>query len=182
MAFAAPLMMIATAIGAGVTAYGQYQQGQATAARMGTEAQNNARLAGIALGNAQYDIASGEVKAQQAGLVGRAASGRIATFAGARNVAGGSVSAAESSQAAITAENEAIQRADAAHAAYGEQIQASERTAQASGDIFAGRTAVMAGDIGALGSIASGAGSVAGKWYDVSKTNMPLSLDSRNYV
>jgi hypothetical protein len=170
MAFAAPLMLIATAIGAGVTAYGQYQQGQATARRMGAEADVNTKLAGIALGNAQYDIASGEVKAQQAGLVGRAASGRIAAFGGARNISGRSLTDVQGSQAAITAENEAIQRADAAHAAYGEQVQAAEKTTAAGADIVAGRTAIAAGDVSALGSIASGAGSVAGKWYDISAT------------
>jgi hypothetical protein len=170
MAFAAPLMMIATAVGAAATAYGQYQQGQATAARMGAEADVNRKLAGVALTNAQYDIASGEVKAQQAGLVGRAASGRQLVRPAAGNIAGRSVADVQASQAAITAENEAIQRADAAHAAYGEQIQGAERTTAAGADIVAGRTAIAAGDVSALGSIAGGGTAVAKQWYDVAST------------
>ena len=170
MAFAPELALIATAIGTGVTMYGQYQQGQATAARNMANAANNQALAAVAMKNAQYDIASGEVKAQQAGLVSRAALGRIGAFAGARNIAGASLEDTKKSQLAIGTENQAIQRADAAHAAYGEDIQAAERTAQASGDIFAARTATSAADIAMLGSFASGVGSVAGKWYDISAT------------
>jgi hypothetical protein len=162
--------MVATAAGAGIQAYGSYQGGQAQSKYYQYQAGVNNALAGVAQQNANWDFASGEVKAQQAGLVSRAAAGRETVSAGARNIGmGGSTAQVLASQHAIGAENQAVLRADAAHAAYGEEVQAAERTATAGADVFAGRTAIAAGDIGALGSIASGVGSVAGKWYTASQ-------------
>ena len=163
------LMMIATAVGAGVQAYGQYQAGQAQARQYGFQADVNQKLAQIAATNANYDIAAGGVKQVQAGLAGRAQAGRFAVSSGARNIAGGSTGAVTSSIHSLSMENQKIIAADAAHAAYGESVQAAEKTATAGAMTTAAGTAVTAGDI--VGSIVSGVGSVAGKWYDISSVS-----------
>ena len=168
MAFAAPLALIATAVGGGISAYGAYASGQAKSAMARYQQGSDLAMAKVAADNAQYDIASGGIKALQAGLVGRAAMGRLGARAGAGNVAGKSVADLQRSQSAITMEKERIQIADAAHADYGEQVQAARFTAEAGAKGVEAQTDIAAGELGALGSIASTAGSVAGKWYDLS--------------
>lgn len=162
------MMMVTTMVGAGISAYGQYSSGQAQSAMYKYQAGVNQQLAAVATQNANWDIVSGEVKAEQAGLQSAATLGRYRASAGAHGVLASPD--VVRSQIAIGAENQAVARADAAHAAYGEQVQAAEKTATAGADIVAAGTARTAGEIGAVGSIVSGAGSVAEKWYTASQT------------
>ena len=162
-------MLAATVAGTGIQAFGQYQAGQATAAGFRYQADVNQKLAQIATQNANYDIAAGGIKAQQAGLVSGAAAGRIQAEAGAHNLAPtvGSTARTYMSQLAIGQENERILTADAAHAAYGEQVQAAEKIAGAGADVVAARTTTQAIVPEVAGTIATGAGSVASKWYQM---------------
>lgn len=175
--------MMTTVASAAATGVSQYQAAQAKTTQYGYEADVNRKLASIAATNANYDIVSGAVKAQQAGLVSRAALGRANVRAGAANIGTttGSPAAIRSSQIAVGVENQQIQRADAAHAAYGESVQAAEKTAAAGADVAGISNIQAALPIQEAGTVASAAGSVAGKWYQVSQltpsgTSAPLDL------
>lgn len=170
----------ATAIGTGISVYGAERKGkadQAQALYQAQQAQYQAAIADmnrkIALQNADYDIAAGETKAQQSGMQTRAQIGeaKVTQAASGLDVNTGSAVDVRESIADIGAENTGIVRANAARAAYGEQVNAANATAQstlytnaASGDIVAGNNAREAGDIGALSSLIGGAASVATKW------------------
>lgn len=163
--------MGATIAGGGIKAFGDISGAQASSRMYQYQAGVANALAKVATTNANWDIASGETKAQAAGLAGRATVGRETVRGGAGNVSlgpGSSTAAVVSSARSIAGENEAVLRADAAHAAYGEQIQSAAKTAEAGADIVSGKNAITAGYIGAAGDIVSSVGqatSVASKWY-----------------
>jgi len=172
----AMLMSIgATVIGSGIKAYGDWYGGQFQKAMYNYQAGVQRAMAGIADKMAQWDISAGAIKQQQADLVARAAIGREAVHFAAGNIGGRTPMDVRGSQEALALENRRIIGADAAHAAYGEEVKAAGYTAQAGVDVVAGQQAAYAGDISAIGSIVSGAGSVAGKWYDVSSLQGPTT-------
>jgi hypothetical protein len=75
-----------------------------------------------------------------------------------------------SSETAITQQNEAITRANAAKRAYGFNVAAAEDTAQAGAYKVAASTSEEAGELGAVSSIIGGAGSVSSKWLQASQS------------
>ena len=115
--------------------------------------------AGIAKINAQYIRQAGEVEAQQSGMRTRAEIGQTKAIEGASNldVNKGSAPLVRTSEAKIGQENMAIIRSNAAHRAFGQDVQASI-------DVSAGKNAVVAGEIGAASSILGAASSVSSKW------------------
>jgi hypothetical protein len=165
-------MMIATAAGAGIQAYGAYQSGQAQKAYYNYQAGVQQQLATIANLKANRDIMAGEQEAQKYGIQTAQIMGGTTARAGAGNVATGTGSTAlvRSAQLGAGQEEQATARQTAGERAYGEQVEAAAKVAGAGAERVAGAQAVTAGDIGAIGSIVGGIGSVAGKWYDVAKT------------
>jgi|SRR5215472_2021418 len=165
-------MLIATAVGGGIQAYGSYSGGQAQKAYYNYQAQVQRNLAQVAALKANRDIMAGEVEAQKYGIKTAQVMGGTTASAGARDVAVGTGSTAQvlQSQRAAGLEEQQIARQTAAERAYGERIEASAKTASAGAMDVAGARAATAGEIGAAGTIASTAGSVAGRWYDISRT------------
>ena len=155
-------------VGAGVKAFGSMYGGKAQKQMYDYQAATLQAQAAAATQVAnKLDIPAGEVRAQQAGMVGRAAVGRTLVRAGAGNVSTtmGSTAGVVRSQEAIAMQNEGIERANAARAAYGEEFRAAQMTSQAGVDIFAGKTAQTASYIDMASSIVGGASGVADKWY-----------------
>lgn len=152
MAFLPVIAMAATAIGAGVTAFGQYQQGQAASAMARYQQ-------AVALQNADYERRIGETRAMESGMQAQERLGMIRAAAGGGgldpNV--GSPQQIYESQRSVAQFGEGIIRADAARKAYALSTQA---------DIygFSAKESAIAGDISAAGTIASGIGKVASMW------------------
>ncbi len=164
---AAPLAMVATAIGAGVQAYGHEELGKYQKGMYDYQAGVNTALAGAASTQAILARQSGEVEAQKAGMISAATKGKILAEAGASNIdpTTGSRAQVLRSQQAIGLENQALARSRAGQVAYGEDVQAASLTAQAGAEKVAGQQAVVAGDIGATASIVGGVASVSDEWY-----------------
>jgi hypothetical protein len=163
--------MAATAIGGGVSAFGAYQGGQAQKAYYDYQAAIARQQSQIATLKAGRDIMAGEQEAQKYGIQTAQTRGGFLASGGARNVqlAGGATQQVGLSQLAAGQEEQAAARQTAAERAYGEQVEAAAKTASAGALGMAGQQAAIAGDVGAAGTAISTVGSVAGKWYDVSK-------------
>jgi len=165
-------LLIATAVGGGIQAYGGYAGGQAQKAYYNYQSQVQRNLAQIATLKAGRDIMAGEQEAQRYGIQTAQIMGGTTASAGARNVAVNTGSTAQvlQSQRATGLEEQATARQTAAERAYGEEVEASAKTASAGALTMAGSQAATAGDISAAGTLVSTVGSVAGKWYDISRT------------
>lgn len=150
----------------GGNAQAQMYQYQAGIAQMNSQ---------IAKQNADYAIAAGEVSAQQSGMKTAQQIGQTVAQQGAGGLAVGSGSNARvvESEREVGQEDQALVRANAAKTAYGYEVTAAQDTAQ--GQLFqsAASNAKTAGDISALGSLISGAGSVSSKWLQASQMGVP---------
>jgi hypothetical protein len=144
--------MAATAAGGGISAFGKYQEGQATAEMY------KYRQA-VAQQNAMYEQAAGDVAAQRSGMKTRYEIGetKVAQGAGNIDVMRGSAADVRTSEHDVGVQEQGITRANYLRRAYGLQEEAKL-------DVFAGKEAKIAGDIGAAGSLVSAAGSVSDKW------------------
>ena len=164
-------MIAATVIGGGIQAYGAYSGGQAQKAYYQFQAGIAQQQAEIARLKATRDFSAGELEAQKYGIKTAQALGGTIAKAGAGNIGPttGSTAAVYMSQRAAGLTEQATARQTAAERAYGENIEAAAKVASAGAMDVAGRQAAIAGDISAAGSVVSTVGSVAGKWYDVSK-------------
>lgn len=151
-------------LGASTSASGAEYAAQAEATKARYQAGVAAVNATIAKQNAQYDLASGEVQAEESGMrTAQQIGGAKAAF-GASNVAGASKDNVIKSQIEIGTENQGIIRADAAKRAYGQEVTAAEDVSQGQLYGLEEQTALTAGDISATSSLISGFGSVASKW------------------
>src|SRR3990167_3691754 len=157
-----------TAIGSGVSAFGQAQAGSASKSMLGYRAAVADVNRQIAEQNADYSLNVGEAKAQQAGMEGRFKVGGTIARAGASGIdinTGSKARVIESVQE-IATHNRAVIRSDAAKRAYDHRLAASEASQQGAIYKMAGENAESAGKIGAFGSLLGTASSVAGKWSD----------------
>lgn len=151
-----PLMaaaMVATAVSASASAYGQYRQGQASAGI----ARNNATMAGYAAQDAQYQ---GEMRAQAAQRQAAQVQGATRARLAANGVDLGVGTAAD-----LQAQNDFFGEQNASNARYDAARQAWSDRAQQSNFTFQSHEDVMNGNLGAAGTAIGGAGQVAGKWY-----------------
>jgi hypothetical protein len=153
-------------IGAGISAYGAYEQGQATSAAEAYQAQVAANNAVIAEQNARLDIQAGETAATNQGLKTRAQVGTEKAGQGA-----GGIDPNTGSAVAVRAGTEEIGyldsmtiRSNAAKSAYGQLVTATSDTAQSRLASAESSQAATAGDIGAAGSLLSGIGTVGGRY------------------
>lgn len=155
-----------TAIGAGVSAYGAYQGGQAQKQMYDYKAAVAQVNQQIAKQNADYALHAGEVEAQQAGMKLRSEIGQIRAGQGASglDIASGSAPLVRDSATRVGQENIAIIRSNAAKRAYGYEVEAMEHGAESTLDTVAGANAKTAGTISAIGSLLGGASSVSSKW------------------
>jgi multidrug resistance efflux pump len=156
----------ATALGGVVGAVGSIFGGSAQSSAYNYQAQIAAMNAQIAKQNANYDLAVGEVQAQQQGMKTRAQIGATRAQQGASglDVNSGTNVNVRSSEAEIGAEDQALIRNKAAYTAYGQEVTAAQDTAQAQLDQMSASNAQTAGMLGAATSILGAGGSFASQW------------------
>lgn len=156
----------ATAAGGAISAFGAYEQGQSQSQMYGYQAQVAQINSKIALQNADYARMQGEQQSVIEGRKGAQQLGAIRAAQGASglSVGGGSNAQVQASQKSTTALDLDQIRSNAAKTAYNFDVQSTEDINQAGLYSAASKNAATAGDIGALGSIIGGAGSVSSKW------------------
>ena len=154
------------AIGAGVSALGSYESGQATAAAAAYQAQVAANNAKVAQENASFESAAGETASVNKGLQTRATVGKEKAYTAASgvDVNTGSAPAVRAGTEEMGLLDQLTIRSNAAKSAWAQQVQATSDTAQSQLYKFEGEQAKTAGDIGAAGSLLSGASTVGGNY------------------
>lgn len=192
----AALPLIATVaggVGAGVSAYGAYESGQANKSAAAYQAEVAANNAKIAQQNATWDIQAGEVAADNQGLRTRGAVGAEKAGQGAAGVSVNSGTAPDVRAAteALGMQDAMTIRSNAARAAYGAEVQATSDTAQSQLDTMQSRQAGIAGDLSAGGSLLQGISTVGGRyaaWQNSAgpgssgnNAGMPLNIDPFAY-
>jgi hypothetical protein len=152
--------------GTGLSAFCKYESGQATQATMAYQAQVAQNNAIIAKQNARWDMQAGEAAASAQGLKTRAQVGSTVAKTAAGGVATGVGSAADTvaGEREVGLINAMTIRSNASREAYGQEVQATSDTAQAQLDTMEGSQAAEGGDLGAIGSLLSGA-STTGKFF-----------------
>jgi hypothetical protein len=174
MADPVTLAMGATAVGAGVGAFGSWYGGQASKNMYQYQSAVSQINKQISDQNAKYAIAAGETRAQESGMKTRAEIGTTRAIQGASglDVNRGSAVEVRASEADIGTQSAAVIRSNAAREAYGYKVQGFQYGAQSKIDIMAGKNAAFAGNIGAVSSILGGASSVSSKWLQGSQAGM----------
>jgi hypothetical protein len=166
MAIAAPLALVAGGIGAGVSAYGQVEAGQATANAANYQAAVASNNAIIANQNADYAVAAGQAEAAMSSMKGAAQVGRIKTAQAASgvDVNTGSAVAVQAGQREVNKLDSETLLNNAELKAYGYRSQATGYTAQAGLESLEAEQAPLGADIGAAGGLLGSASSLGLKW------------------
>ena len=164
---------IMAGVGMGMSAAGAVTGAIGAAKQGAAQQQMHAYQAGVARineqiskQNAAWTRAAGEVSAQRAGMKGRTESGEIVASQSGRglDITSGSNRAVQESHQELVSHDLAMIRANAAHRAYGFDVQAMEHEAQATVHGMAGSQAKTAGVLGVASSLIGGASSLASKW------------------
>jgi hypothetical protein len=154
------------AVGAATTAYGSYESGQATAASDSYQAQVAENNATLAKQQSKLDIQSGEIAAVDQGLKTKATIGSQKAQQGASGIDVNSGSAAD--VRAGTSEMGMVDvstiRSNAAKKAYADEVTANSDTAQGQLDTMGASSAETGADIGAAGTLLSGASTVGSNY------------------
>ncbi len=168
----AAIGMGASALGAGVSAYGSLQKGAADKAMYNYQAGVAQLNQKIALQNASYAVQSGESAAYQSGLKTAFTRGQqvVDQSASGFDVGGGSAAGVRKSTTELGVYDQNLIRTNFAKKAYGFEVEAATKGAEAGADVIAGEQASKAGTIGAVSSILGGAGSVSSKWLQASSS------------
>lgn len=176
--FAAPIL---GSIGLGATAAGSIFGAASSVLGGFSKAGMYNYQAGVALANAQmekqnasYSLNTGELRTMESGMKTAAQVGQTTVRQAAGNIEVGTGSSADvvASERALGRLDQSIIQRDAARSAYGHFVQASLDTAQAGAYKSAASSAIVGGILGGLGSLASGAGSVASKWFEGGSTGL----------
>ena len=155
-----------SAVGAGINAFGAIQSGAAQSQMYQYQAGVAETNQKIALQNRDYALNAGETEAVRYGMgaAQRGAQLKTGMSTSGMDIGSGSKAAAQSSQQTVFEMDLGQIRNNAARKAYGNEVEAAQDTAQAGLYTRAASDAESAGGIKALGSLVSGAGSVADKW------------------
>ena len=166
--------MMGSAAGSGIGAIGSLMKGQAGSQMYGYQAGIAQLNSKIALQNRDYAVTIGETEAQKYGMQARSRMGAIRAGEGASgiDIGSGSKAKVQEGQQTVTGIDLAQIRNNAARKAYGFSVEATQDTAQAGLYTAAGKDAMTAGEIGALGSMVSGTTSVADKWLQGKSTGL----------
>lgn len=173
---AAPVLayaaIAATAISAGVSAYGSIQSGNAQAAAANYQAQVNNQNAQIAAQNATAATQAGNAQAEQEMMRNAAQQSRIRAEVGASglDVNSGSAADVQSGQGIIGNLDVLTIRNQAARQAYGYETQSTGFSNQAQLNTAQAGFDKTAGTIGGIGSILGGASSVGSQYLNYQKT------------
>ncbi len=162
----------ASALGGATSAYGSLQKGAADKAMYNYQAGVAQLNQKIALQNASYAQEAGGSAAYQSGLKTAAtvAQQKVDQSASGFDVAGGSATGVRQSTTALGVYDQNLIRTNFAKKAYGFEVEAATKGAEAGADVIAGQQAKKAGDIGAVASILGTAGSVSSKWLQASSS------------
>lgn len=178
MAFAAIPAVLAVA-GAGISAVGTIEQGQAAsnaASYQATVAQNNAIIANQ---NADYAVKAGEATAAATSMKGAATSAAIKTSQAANgiDVNSGSAAVVQASQREKNVLDTETVMNNAELQAYGYRAAATGYTANAGLDTLQATQAPIGADIAAGGNLLSAASSIGTKWGSPAQTTgAPLDI------
>lgn len=159
--------LAATVIGAGVSAYGAYAQGEAQKSMYDYQARVAQVNAQIAEQQANTEQMAGEVRAQKAGLAGefqREEDRAKMAAGGFLDPRSGSGKAVLESETEITQHDEAMTRYDSAQRAYALRVQGAQDTMQGNLDVAAGVGAQRAGTINTYASLLGGATSFGDRY------------------
>jgi len=160
-----PLLAVGL-VGAATSAYGTYASGQAqsaAAAYQAVVAQNNAN---VARENASMESAAGEAASTNEGLKTRATVGKAKAYAGTSGVDPntGSERTVRGGVEEMGMLDQLTTRSNFAKKAWAAEVQSTGDEAQAQLDQMQSKTAAIGGDIGAAGSLLSGASTVGGNY------------------
>lgn len=172
------ISLVSTVAGAGISAIGAIQQGQATAAADRYQAQVAANNAQIAQQNAAMATQKGEIQAQQQGLKNRAQMGAIVSGMAANDVDVNTGSAAKvRSSADLTGLSDVQQiRQNAAIENYGYRSQSTSYQAESALETAGASNASTAGYLSAGTSLLGGAGRAAGQYASwMNQTTVPTT-------
>lgn len=169
-----PFSIALAAGGAGISAFGAFSGGQAQSRQLQYQAAVAELNKKIALQNADYAQHTGDIQGRQYGMQAAQRAGAIRAGIGASgiDIGSGSKAAVQDSQRYVTELDTAQIRDNAARKAYGYAVEATQNEAQAGLLRSAASDAESAGMIKAVGSLVSGAGSVADKWYQGSSVGL----------
>lgn len=153
-------------VGGGMSALSALKGGSASAAQARYQSSLAWQNYQINQQNANYAEQIGEMKAERAGMAGAQRQGAIVAAQSASGVAVGSGSAKEvqESQHLVSKMDMDTIRSSAAKTAYDYRLAATSEANKAFGYEAAGRDALSAARMSAIGSIVGTAGSVASKW------------------
>lgn len=162
----AALSLIATGVGAAVSAYGAHEQGVAQSQAAAYQAQVARNDQMVANENAQAALQTGQQqeaakREQTAQMIGQQ---RAAVAASGIDPNGGSARRVQGDTAALGALDAEQIRNNAARTAYGYQTEGVDYAAQAGLLQSESAGAAAAGNLSAFGSIVGGAASVSSKW------------------
>jgi hypothetical protein len=161
------MISIGTSAAGGLTgALSSIMGGDSQSAMYGYKAGIAKQNAQIAKQNADYARKVGEVEAQRQGMETRFTVGKqkVAQAASGLDVDSGSAVDVRESTGDIGRQDQAVTRANAARKAYGFEVEAAEKEAEATMMEYAGKSSKKAGLLGAASSLLGGASSVSGKW------------------
>lgn len=166
--------MAASGAGSIIGAMGARQSGSAQAGMYNYQAGIAALNAKIAKQNRDYALGEGETQARDYGFGAAQRGGQITNRLAASgiDIGQGSAQDVRKSQQLVTNIDSAQIRTNAARKAYGYSVEATQDTAQAGMYRSAASNSEAGGGIRALGSLISGAGSVADKWLQGSSLNL----------
>jgi hypothetical protein len=182
MAVLAPLALAAGIAGAGISAAGAVEQGQATANAANYNAQVASNNATIATQNAAYATSAGQTQAATKSLQGAAAGGRIKAAQAASGIdvnSGSAVNVQQSQRETSKLDTETVLN-NAELKAYGYRSNATGFQAQSGLETAEAEQAPIGADIGAAGGLLGSASSLGLKWSQAgspgSGTGAPLDI------
>jgi hypothetical protein len=172
MAFAAPLALAVGVLGAGISAAGAVESGQATANAANYNAQVARNNATVANQNATYATAAGEQAAANKSMEGAARGGKIkaAEAASGIDVNTGSATKVQASQRETSQLDSETVLNNAELQAYGYRSQATGFTATSGLETEEAQQAPIGADIGAAGGLLSSASALGSKWSQAGPT------------
>lgn len=158
--------MVTGAIGSGVSAVGQISAGNAKAQNAAYQSQVAANNAKVAQQDATLEIQAGEVASFNQGLKTRAKVGseKAAQGAAGIDVNTGSAVDVRAGTEELGMLDALTLRSDASKRAYAKQVEASNDNAQSGLLTAEASQDETAGELGAAGTLLSGASSVGGNW------------------
>lgn len=153
-------------IGAATTAVGTLAAGSSTAAADSYKAAVAANNAQLATQQSKLDIQSGEIAAVNQGLKTKAAVGQEKAAQGASgiDVNTGSAAAVRAGTAETGMLDALTIRSNAAKKAYADEVTAQSDTEQGVLDTYAGQSAETGAELGAAGTLLSGASTVGNNY------------------